>query len=215
MISICHPSYGRPEQARRCVQQWLDRMVTDTSIEWILSLNDNDPQFSNYMKVMDDTGLIVVADTFNGMVAASNAAASRSKGDILILVSDDMEAPQGWDKMLLADQWLNGANPVVLQVHDGIRSDIVTLPIMNRTAYNVLGYLYHPGYVSMFADNDLAETAKTHHLYRVSSIAGFQHNHWINGKAQKDATYQREGSTIAWQIGEKLFEQRKKEGFPL
>ncbi len=82
MISICHPSYGRPEQARRCVQQWLDRMVTDSPIEWILSLNDNDPQFSNYMKVMDDTGLIVVADTFNGMVAASNAAASRSKGDI-------------------------------------------------------------------------------------------------------------------------------------
>jgi hypothetical protein len=126
-----------------------------------------------------------------------------------------MEAPQGWDQLLLSDQYLNGANPVVLQVHDGIRSDIMTLPIMNRIAYNVLGYLYHPGYISMFADNDLAETAKTHHLYRISSIVGFQHNHYTVGKSHKDATYARENSSIATKVGEKLFEQRKAGGFPL
>lgn len=190
-------------------------MTTSEPVEWILSVNDNDPSYSNYFSSFGELGIEVVSDRFNGMVAASNAAAKIATGQILILVSDDMHPPQGWDYKLLRDLRLNSDKPCVLQIHDSIRDDIMTLPIMNRAAYDKLGYLYHPSYISMFADNDLAETAKAHKMYYRSTIEGFEHRHWINGKSQKDATYEREGSTVAWQLGEKVYNQRKLERFPL
>lgn len=214
-FSVIHPSYGRPIQARQTVAEWLDKMTGSESIEWILSVNDNDPAYSNYFKSFGDLGIPIVSDRFNGMVSASNAAARLAQGSILLLVSDDMHPPEGWDEMLMDDARLASDDPCVLQVHDSIRDDIVTLPIMNRAAYDRLGYLYHDGYISMFADNDLAETAKAHGMYYRSDIVGFEHRHWVNGKAPKDDTYAREGSSIAWQVGEKLFEQRKEGGFPI
>ena len=214
-FSICHPSYGRPRKARETVAEWLAKMTTSEPIEWILSVNDNDPTYSNYFKSFGELGVNVVSDSFNGMVAASNAASKIATGSILILVSDDMHPPEGWDQLLLDDNQLNSDKPCVLQIHDSIRDDIMTLPIMNRAAYDKLGYLYHPSYISMFADNDLAETAKVHNMYYRSKIVGFEHKHWVNGKAQKDATYERESSSVAWQLGQKVYDQRKAGGFQI
>ncbi len=148
------------------------------------------------------------------MVMASNAGAKIAGQDILILVSDDMFAPQGWDSLLL-DWFARHPEPAVLQVHDGIRSDILTIPIMNRGAYERLGYLYHPKYISMFADNDLTETAKAHGMYHVDESIEIEHRHYTVGKSQLDETYKRENSATAWTHGQRLFNQRQKIGFPL
>ena len=214
-ISIIHPSFGRSEQAVFCHHQWVMAETNYDEIEWIISLSSNDPDADDYYRVFDNEPVTIIMGDSTNMVQASNAAAERSQGDILVLVSDDMFPPIGWDTKLIERFDAYGDEPVVLQVFDGIRSDIVTLPIMNRLAYEKLGYLYHPAYISMFADNDLAETARKHGFYRVDKNLEFDHRHYTVGKSKLDKTYQKENSKIAWDHGQRVFEHRKRNGFPI
>lgn len=210
-FSLIHPSLGRPEQALACFNTWR-AFAYDLDIQHMLSLSANDPTIDTYTSLFDTDDSAVILSPATNMVAASNIAAQRADGDVLILISDDMFPPMNWD--LLIAPYMATPDPVVLQVHDGIRDDIMTLPIMNRAAYDRLGYLYHPEYLSMFADNDLAETAKAHGWYVKCDIR-FEHRHYTVGKSELDETYRKENSKTKWDHGQRVFERRKREGFPI
>lgn len=182
--------------------------------EWIISLSDNDPTIAQYIHIFRHEPVTIITSSATNMVMASNEGAKVAGQDILVLVSDDMYANQGWDSDLL-DWFATHQDPAILQVHDGIRSDILTIPIMNRAAYELLGYLYHPKYISMFADNDLAETAKKHGLYHIDESIEIEHRHYTVGKSSVDETYKKENSSIAWRHGERQFKYRQKMGFPI
>ena len=85
---------------------------------------------------------------------------------------------------------------------------------MNRAAFNKLGYIYHPEYLSMFADNDLHDTARKHGMLRFSELR-FEHKHYTAGKSENDATYKHENSPIKYTHGQRVYERRKREGFPI
>lgn len=215
MISIVHPSYMRPKQAKICFQAWVGLMEIKDEIEWILSLSEGDPYIDEYRELMGDDGegaTIIVAPT-QFMVQASNVGAEQATGDIIILVSDDMFPPNGWDKMVLEAVPLYQA--AVLQVHDSIRDDIITLPIMNRAAYERLGYLYHPLYLSMWADNDLRKTAEANSMLVYRPDLVFEHRHYTVGKSAQDMTYKHENSKTAFDHGKRLFDYRTRQGFPI
>jgi hypothetical protein len=200
-ISLLHPSLGRPEQAWQTFQTWISTSRDSFDIEYILSLNSTDGTRDRYRTLFETfSHATILSSNSTNMVAASNVAAEHSTGDILVLMSDDMFPPWMWDVSLKAE--MESKEATVLQVHDGIRNDIMTLPIMNRAAYLKLGYIYHPKYLSMYADNDLAETAKAHGMYKVSELQ-FEHKHYSVGKAPVDETYRKEN------------EYRKRQGFPI
>lgn len=212
-FSIVHPSLGRPSQAAETARMWLSTAKHGHDIDYIISLNSTDAARGQYLTHFSELpGITIVTSDATNMVSASNVGAKQSKGDNLILVSDDMFPMWHWDELVAAE--FDPELPTVLQVHDGIRNDIVTLPIMNRAAYLKLGYLYHPSYLSMFADNDLAETAKVHGMYKVSQLQ-FEHRHYTVGKAPIDDTYKRENSKVFYEYGQRTFEWRKRNGFPL
>jgi len=207
-FTFCHPSYKRPAQARQCFDAWQD----GGPMQWVVSLNDNDSMAVEYLTAFGGTDAMLIQSPTSNMVMASNAAAKQATGDILILVSDDMWPIGDWrGELTKAFSAIEG--PVVLQLHDGIRDDIMTFPVMNRAAYELLGYLYHPSYISMFADNDLAETAKALGIYHRCDARIVEHRHYTNGKAANDATYQHENSRLAWQHGKYVFDRRAKTGF--
>jgi glycosyltransferase involved in cell wall biosynthesis len=212
-FSIIHPSLGRPDQAVETARLWLSTAKHGYDIQYIVSLNSTDATRSQYLtKFSELPGVIIVTSEATNMVAASNVGAKEATGDILVLVSDDMHPLWHWDDQVAAE--FDPDYATVLQVHDGIRNDIVTLPIMNRAAYKKLGYMYHPSYLSMYADNDLAETAKVHGMYKVSQLQ-FEHRHYSVGKAPVDATYKKENSKVSYEYGQRTFEWRKRNGFPL
>ena len=210
-FSLIHPSMGRPEQALACFNTWRG-FASDVGIQHIVSLSANDPTIDTYTSLFTTDDSAVIVSPATNMVAASNIAAERADGDVLILISDDMFPPMGWANKITP--YLDVDWPVVLQVHDGIRDDIMTLPIMNRAAYDRLGYLYHPDYLSMFADNDLAETAKAQGWY-VKCDVRFEHRHYTVGKAELDETYRKENSKTKWDHGQRVYERRKRDGFPV
>jgi len=204
-ISILHPSKGRPFQALKTTLAWIEKASGKYPIEYILSLDDDDSFTDQYLGMYEDTNVRVIKTASRSCVGAINEAARVSSGDILIVVSDDFECPLDWDK-IVADN-MDMSTPCALHVDDGITnfSRIMTIPIINRKLYEVLGYVYHPAFVSMWADN---------HLYEVVSMKGkiiivdrlFQHNHYMNNRRKKDATDLSHGSSEKYNEGKSIFD---------
>lgn len=211
-ITLLHPSRGRPQKAYQTAKRWIETAGHD-DIEYILSIDFDDPAKMEYI-TSNVSGKLLCYDN-NSVVQATNRAAKESTGDILIYLSDDFDCPQDWAVQLLktVEGW-QGA--WILKVDDCLQPFdvmVMTIPIMNRAAYEMLGYFWHPGYKSMFVDEDLIWTAKRHGMLRNAQHLKFPHLHPSNGKAPNDETYIR--SAKNWDQGKALFAQRRGAGFPL
>ena len=214
LISLIHPSLGRPVQARKCYDHWMKTASGDHEYEWIVSLSIKDASLEQYHQTFTNSNAVLITANTRNMVEASNEGAKVCAGQIMILVSDDMWSPQLWDERILHKfEMIDG--PGLLQVDDGITSKKMTIPIMNREAYAKLGYMYHPDYISMFADDDLRATALSNGMYYNGTDILIEHRHFSVGKSKYDKTYQSENSRTAWRIGEKIFFERAKLKFPI
>jgi len=214
MFSIVHPSFQRPQQAYDVYKHYMNNMATDSEVEWIISLNHDEIYYNDYANLFyNEYNVSILRSDVSSMVAATNVAAMHTKENIIILVSDDMYCSKNWDSDLIKvfDQYKD--QPAVIQVHDSIRSDILTIPIMNRLAYDKLGYIYNPKYISLYADNDLMMVAKKNNMYYVHDDIRFDHRHYSVGKSQLDYTYKRENSNTAYDHGKRLFYYRMQQSF--
>ena len=214
LISLIHPSLGRAVQARKCYDHWMNTASGHHDYEWIVSLSEKDATLEQYYQTFTKSDAVLVTNNSTNMVEATNEVAKLCAGQLIILVSDDMWSCENWDsKILHKFEMING--PGILQVNDGITTTKLTIPIMNREAYAKLGYVYHPDYISMFADDDLRKTALQHGMYYNGTDIMIEHRHFMNGKATFDKTYASENSKDAWRKGEQIFFQRAKDKFPL
>jgi len=214
LISLIHPSLGRPVQARKCYDHWMKTASGDHEYEWIVSLSKKDATLEEYYQTFTNSDAVLVVTRSTNMVEATNEIAKLCAGEIIILVSDDMWSCELWDsKILHKYEMING--PGILQVSDGITTLKLTIPIMNREAYAKLGYVYHPDYISMFADDDLRKTALQHGMYYNGTDIMIEHRHYSVNKAKMDKTYASENSKLAWKIGEQVFFERAKKKFPI
>lgn len=213
MISLIHPSRGRAVKSWNTTREWIERAGCD--IELIVSVDATDSQKDSYRAqyfgIANTTLLINDNDC---VVQAANHAAVASKGSILIYLSDDFKCPVLWGKSImeltshLKEKWL-------LKVDDCLQrfdADVLTIPIMSRALYEDLGYFFHPGYKSMFTDQDLYWTCNNMGVIVKAQHLKFPHEHYCNGKAKKDSTYER--SDLNWDSGKALYNQRKRQNFP-
>ena len=214
LISLIHPSLGRAVQARKCYDHWMKTASGDHEYEWIVSLSKKDATLEEYYQTFTDSDAVLITTRSTNMVQATNEIAKLCAGQIIILVSDDMWSCELWDsKILHKFEMING--PGILQVSDGITVTKLTIPIMNREAYKKLGYIYHPDYISMYADDDLRKTALQHGMYYNGTDIMIEHRHYSVNKAKMDKTYASENSRTAWKIGEQVFFERAKNKFPI
>jgi len=205
MISLIHPSWGRPKQAYDAYTEWFSK--SDGDFEYLISIDTTDPKHAQYYQYFPESCILLNPN--RSIVDAVNVGARHATGDILVVMSDDFGCPQGWDTEIIERCYDNTA----LHVFDTIQKDIITLPIMTRQVYERLGFIYFNRYISMFADNDLTECVKRLGAYKQAFDLVFEHRHYVNGKSKMDATYERENSPHAWKVGEKLFETRKRLNF--
>ena len=214
LISLIYPSLGRAVQARKCYDHWMKTASGDHEYEWIVSLSKKDATLEQYYQTFTDSDAVLITTRSKNMVEATNEIAKLCAGQLIILVSDDMWSCELWDsKILHKFEMING--PGILQVSDGITVTKLTIPIMNREAYKKLGYIYHPDYISMYADDDLRKTALQHGMYYNGTDIMIEHRHYSVNKAKMDKTYASENSRTAWKIGEQVFFERAKNKFPI
>lgn len=218
MISLIHPSRGRPEKSYSNSMEWISKAGCD--VEVILSIDKSDnwiEYFNTYPAYPSDARTdyvrMYMGDN-NSLVEASNRAAKESKGDILVYLSDDFKCPDNWGQLLIKEFDKYPGQPIVLKVDDCLQKfhvAVLTCPIMNRLAYEKLGYFFHPDFKSMHVDEHLYWRSKKLGFLRFAPHLKFPHDHYSIGKAQYDDTYKR--SEANWDHGKNTLTIHKREGF--
>lgn len=217
-ISLLHPSRSRPKQAADAFKRWLTKASGQHKIEHILSIDYDDPHLEGYKgQDYNHEWTLILAGNNTNAVQATNKAAAASHGDILIMLSDDFECQQNWDK-LIVDAYVHNLSSTspdgyVLKTFDGLQKWIVTLAIMDRAYYEMQGYFYYPEYKHMFCDTEMTHKAELEGRLIVRNDLIFPHNHYSQGKTKKDETNRRADDT--WNQGEALYLRRVRENFGL
>lgn len=205
MISLLHPSRGRPNKSWHTTQKWIAN--AGIRCELIVSVDYDDPQFNEYLLLY---GSQIIVNKNRSAVDAINNAAKIATGDILIVMSDDFDCPENWALKIL--EQTQGKTDWIAKTWDGIQKWIITLPIMDRSYYNRFGYIYHSGYSHMFCDTEITCVADLTGR-KINLDIPFTHNHYSTGKSVRDEVSIKADST--WDQGEKLFLERAKRNFDL
>src|SRR5688572_19380322 len=146
-ISLIHPSRGRASKAHETARNWFDN-AGPIKWEYILSCDSNDPELINYDPLKGAQNMSRIVNDNNSVVEATNHAAKKSNGDILLYLSDDFKCPDNWGQLII-DQFQGVTEPMLLKVDDCLQNfgaRVLTIPIMNRQLYERLGYFFHPEY---------------------------------------------------------------------
>jgi glycosyltransferase involved in cell wall biosynthesis len=214
VISLLHPSRGRPNKAFETAKEWIEKAgVPD--VEYVLCTDNDDPHANTYHQLPFPSLGYHVFYYNKSVVEATNAAAKWSRGDILVYLSDDFKAPDNWGKLILKE-FEGATGPRLIKIDDCLQKfdvPVLTCPIMNRALYERLGYFFHPDFKSMFCDEHLYWVAKKLGALKMCPHLKFPHEHVSIGKAPMDETYRR--SSANWEQGKASFARHKAAGFPV
>ncbi|TLD69324.1 glycosyltransferase [Phragmitibacter flavus] len=205
-ISLLHATRGRPELAAATRKSWLEAAKSPEQVEHLFALDADDvsstEQLSNFYHC-------VVNQTNAGCVAAWNLAAAKSRGSILILLSDDWQARPGWDQEIIK-RLGDLSQPKVLRVSDGHRrDDILCLGICTRARYLQQGAILHEGYQGIYSDDEFSLRAYRDGVVVDARDLQFVHAHpHFNPSIALDETYLRQNSTDREIHGRQLFLRR-------
>lgn len=220
-ISLIHPSRGRAKKSYANAMEWISSAGCE--VELIVIIDNDDKSAVDYYSIYGSvfpnhavgcTGQVLLSQN-NTVVAATNYGAKVSTGDILVYLSDDFKCFENWGHALI-NEFTKFTGPVLLKVDDCLQDfsvRVLTIPIMNRLCFNVLGYFFHPDFRSMHCDEHLYHRAKKLGFLKFVSDIKFEHQHVSVGKAQDDETYRR--SSANWDHGKETLSKHKRMGFTL
>lgn len=213
MVTIIHPSRGRPHQSHATICKWIARAGLGVAVEVIASLDSNDIELDAYLDRYRGVGrglTVLVSDNKSAIQAINNAMAVAT-GDLFIVVSDDTDCPNSWAVRLLA--YTKGQRDFVMKTNDGIQNTMITMPIFDRAYFNRDGYVYNPEYDHLFADREYSDVAyKRKRVIRKMTLR-FPHNHYSVTKQLPDEVHLKNERT--YQPGKALYMKRKKMNFGL
>jgi len=211
---------------------WLSLAAAPELIEVVLSLDEDYAEGIAQAPTIERTlreafpstkFQIVGAPVPGNCVKGWNAAAEAATGKVLIALSDDFTAFQGWDAELKAlrgsHEWLQNGKWMdgnyVVHVHDGLYGDLCTLPVVTKVRYDQTGYFYYPGYESMYADTELTYRASNENALIDARYLVFKHEHHSQGTRAEDEVDKKHNSKNRYAAGELLYNYRKTQGFPI
>jgi hypothetical protein len=166
MFSLLHATRGRPDPIRKCPTWWRNNHsgAPENDYEYLFSTDSDDMTLVEVVKKGTESlaGCLPVTGPPEGNVAAYNRAAARATGKVLVQVMDDVQPPNDWDTRLLSvipdvdEPWVVGVGDCGY----GTKKHICTVLVCTKAWHDKCGYLYYPGYHSMFADDDITEKAR-------------------------------------------------------
>ena len=227
-FSILHTS-ARPNAWKAVYDAWLKNADRVEDIEYILVVDQRwgfcAPTFENEgetrtVRMPRDEDKIIYNTGRRCYVEGVNLAAEYATGDILIVVADDQFPCEHWDTLISSPGTEHHApKHMVIWVPTGTPTEfnrgVIVMPIMSRALYEKWGYVFYPGYESMYADNDLCEHARTEGvLIEARHLAVFPHRHFLfTPGVEVDDAYKVQNRPEAYAIGERLLNARRHNGF--
>src|SRR5262245_7510382 len=122
MISLIHPSRGRPQKSFENAKNWVERAGCE--VELIVSIDRDEPTNdlvggSKYITLYNggNFNAHIISNNNKSVVEATNLAARESKGDILLYLSDDFKCFDNWG--LSVEKEFEGEDrPLLIKVDD-------------------------------------------------------------------------------------------------
>lgn len=209
MISLIHPSRGRPIQSFNNSKEWCER--AGVKVELLVSVDSDDPMANEYKRRYDCSAHI---NDNKSLVEATNRIAQYAVGDILLYLSDDFKCFDNWG-VEVEKEFFKYTGPTLLKFDDCLQRfnvAVLTIPAMNMECYKRLGYFFHPDFRSMHCDEHLYWKARQIGALKFAEHIKFEHLHACVGKAANDDTYKR--SALNWDHGVQTLKKHRKLGFP-
>jgi hypothetical protein len=173
--SLCHASYKSAGRSIQVRNYWLNAAVYPQRIEHLLGYEDGDLLVSHeygisegVMSGVSKDGVTrfkcTKASDSSSAVRNWNAAAEIANGDFLFAIADDLVPEKGWDVKLDALVSDIRADTFVLTFTDDrcltlkmVQNDTLLPrhPLLSRSTYERLGYLFNPKFDSVGPDFDL------------------------------------------------------------
>lgn len=219
-ILVKLPRRERPERLKTAVLAMINKATVRPSFLFAV---DNDDKSIPYYWLNQYGGRIITGQR-ESKIEACNRGMNEwgqqfdkrmyPEWDIVVLASDDMLCQvQGWDDIIRQD--MATAFPDTdgcLWYPDGHQDRLCTLPVMGRKYFDRFGYIYHPSYQSLWADNEQHQVAKGRgKLWRSDKVL-FQHMHPGWGTAKMDPLYQANNKHD--KMDRENYERRMALGFP-
>lgn len=197
-ISLLLPTRGRPALVERLFKSIAETTAQPNRVEVILYVDDDDT--GSHHLDSQDVHVVRIIGPAMSMGGYNSACLDRARGDIIILVNDDMVIrTPGWDNMIVE---MDAGYPDKIYLAYGNdlfkKRDFCTFPILPRRTCELLVEPYPVAYRGAFIDVHLFDIFKRlQHAgfcrIRYMGDVVFEHLHYRTGKAACDETYARRG----------------------
>lgn len=237
LISCVHATRARWDWMWRCRDQWWGptrSLDTGCDVEWILSMDDDDPLVERVMQhvaagaqdsKIPPTRLVVGKHAGNAQAWDHAYREADPSSKIIVMVSDDFQPPTNWNAVIAgrlndaggADKQfvLGVADPHFTPPYSG--DGLLTLFIATRAYLEWTGYngIFYPEYPSMFSDNDQTDKAALDQvLVDAYDVMFFHHWHGGEGDPLRDKTYYEHATQWHHQTGANIWGDRMGAAFP-
>lgn len=220
-ILVKFPTRGRSDLFFKTLDLYYSMALDKENLFFLVSLDEDDPGMSNASineKLLSYDNLVFVYGKSKNKIHAVNRDLElfEDEFDIILLASDDM-IPQilGYDQIIRNKMGefypdLDG----ILFFNDGYRKDeLNTLCILGREYYHRFGYIYYPGYVSLFADNEFMQVGYLLNKQTYIDQCIIKHEHPDNGFVGMSRDNIHILNNKYYHIDETLFLDRQKNNF--
>lgn len=213
------PTRSRPEQFEKCLNKLVKAIGSWDEVGIIIKLDNDDLTLDKYLNLIHEikystTFLLPIFIEYGkspNKIAAQNRNIEKYDWDILVNWSDDIMAFRGEIEDEIRKPFEKHGLDWCPGFWDGYRQDeLPVVAIIGREYFNRFGYMYYPGYESLYADNEMETVAKM--LGRFEFIREpllFTHEHPNNTGAPRDEMYNKNESPYYYEKDGALFEERR------
>lgn len=212
-ILIKYPTKYRSEKALSVLSKYIALANHPEQIHIVVSIDTDDEEtISNIYRfeTIHSSVKVCIGEPAGKIAAINRDMPSPTSFDILILASDDMiPEVQGYDDIIRNRMaFFYPDTDGVLFFNDGIQANrLNTLVICGSRYYSRFGYIYYPGYKSLFCDNEFTIVASRlrKQVYFPDVIIRHEHPD-TNREIPVDALYVH--NQKYWKIDQVLFYSR-------
>jgi len=165
-ILVKFPSRGRPEKLISTLKLYIEKAEDTARMYFVITLDSDDPTVTpkliETVKALHPNIRVDVGLSGSKIAAINRDLSTLPRFDILLLASDDMiPVMGGYDRIIRAAMERHYPDTDgVLWFNDGYHErQLNTLCILGRKYFRRFGYIYYPGYKTLWCDNEFTEVA--------------------------------------------------------
>ena len=222
-ILIKFPTRGRRKLFSETLLKWRKMLSGKHDVLFLIAIDEDDaamntPEVLDRLRKHKDIEVQVAPGTGSKIEAINRGVVLASSGaDVVILAADDFVPQiQGYDDEII--KTFGGDYNKALWYRDGLQpgeqDEICTLPIIGASIIQRWGFLYHPDYRSVYADNEYTDVLFLAGLFGRIATCIIRHD-WAasDNQGKPDILKARNEAPELYAADKATYERRKAEGF--